>query len=185
MKSLRLGGSGSAAVFLAMSKPSSRLSWRRHCRRSDRTAPSPSSSPGATAVGGPPVRPHALTHLQRNVGYFRFVRTSRRCAICASVTTGSRAERRRADRDAVSRAGGSRDDNGSAGHGSRVKWVNNMSGSRGSRVSTRDPLTHDFVLFSHCRDLRHSLSDNRQFNSIVSTGYFVAVMTFHFESTST
>ena len=124
MKSLRLGGSGSAAVFLAMSKPSSRLSWRRHCRRSDRTAPSPSSSPGATAVGGPPVRPHALTHLQRNVGYFRFVRTSRRSAICASVTTGSRADRRRADRDAVSRAGWSRDDNGSAGHGSRVKWVN-------------------------------------------------------------
>ena len=69
------------------------------------------------------------------------------------------------------------------GHGS--SGSTNMSGSRGSRVSTRDPLTHDFVLFSHCRDLRHSLSDNRQFNSIVSTGYFVAVMTFHFESTST
>ena len=39
---------------------------------------------------------------------------------------------------------GCRGDNGSAGHGSRVKWVNKS----GSRVSTRDPLTHDFVFFS-------------------------------------
>jgi len=37
----------------------------------------------------------------------------------------------------------------------------------GSRVSTRDPLTHD------------------QVNKIPSTGYFVAVMMFDFESTST
>jgi len=43
----------------------------------------------------------------------------------------------------------------------------NLSGSRGSRVSTRDPLTHD------------------QVNKIPRTGYFVAVMMFDFESTST
>ena len=49
-----------------------------------------------------------------------------------------------------------RDDNGSAGHGS--SGSTNLSGSRRSRVSTRDPLTHDFVFFRHCRDLRHSLS---------------------------
>jgi len=55
-----------------------------------------------------------------------------------------------------------RDDNGSAGHGSSVST--NLSGSR---VSTHDPLTQ------------------RQFNSVVSTDYFVAVMIFDFESTST
>ena len=48
------------------------------------------------------------------------------------------------------------------GHGST-----NLSGSRGSRVSTRDPLTHD------------------QVNKILRTGYFVAAMMFDFESTST
>ena len=58
-----------------------------------------------------------------------------------------------------------RDDNGSAGHGS--SGSTNLSGSRGSRVSTRDPLTHD------------------QVNKIPRTGYFVAVMMFDFESTST
>jgi len=58
-----------------------------------------------------------------------------------------------------------RDDNGSAGHGS--SGSTNLSGSRGSRASTRDPLTHDKV------------------NKIPRTGYFVAVMMFDFESTST
>jgi len=63
-----------------------------------------------------------------------------------------------------------RNDNGSAGqrvtgHGS--SGSTNLSGSRGSRVSTRDPLTHD------------------QVNKIPRTGYFVAVMMFDFESTST
>ena len=57
---------------------------------------------------------------------------------------------------------GTRDDNGSAGHGS--SGSTNLSGSR---VSTRDPLTHD------------------QVNKIRRTGYFVAVMMFDFESTST
>ena len=65
-----------------------------------------------------------------------------------------------------------RDDNGSAGHG--PNGSTNLSGSRGSRVSTRDPLTHDQVnkiartgkrtsnelIIRHCRDLRHSLSHN-------------------------
>ena len=37
----------------------------------------------------------------------------------------------------------SREDNGSAGHGS--SGSTNLSGSRGSRVSTRDPLAHDQV----------------------------------------
>ena len=55
-----------------------------------------------------------------------------------------------------------RDDNGSAGHGS--SGSTNLSGSR---VSTCDPLTHD------------------QVNKIPRTGYFVAVMMFDFESTST
>ena len=55
-----------------------------------------------------------------------------------------------------------RDDNGSAGHGS--SGSTNLSGSR---ASTRDPLTHD------------------QVNKIPRTGYFVAVMMFDFESTST
>ena len=36
-----------------------------------------------------------------------------------------------------------RDDNGSAGHGSSGSTT--LSGSRRSRVSTRDPLTHDQV----------------------------------------
>ena len=58
-----------------------------------------------------------------------------------------------------------RDGNGSAGHGS--SGSTNLSGSRGSRVSTRDSLTHD------------------QVNKIPRTGYFVAVMMFDFESTST
>jgi len=57
------------------------------------------------------------------------------------------------------------DDNGSAGHGS--SGSTNLSGSRRSRVSTRDPLTYD------------------QVNKIPRTGYFVAVMMFDFESTST
>jgi len=51
------------------------------------------------------------------------------------------------------------------GHG--LSGSTNLSGSRGSRVSTRDPLTHD------------------QVNKIPRTGYFVAVMMFDFESTST
>jgi len=51
------------------------------------------------------------------------------------------------------------------GHGS--SGSTNLSGSRGSRVSTRDPLTRD------------------QVNKIPRTGYFVAVMTFDLESTST
>ena len=40
-----------------------------------------------------------------------------------------------------------RDDNGSAGHGSRVKWVNKSEWFTWVtvRVSTRDPLTHDQV----------------------------------------
>jgi len=52
----------------------------------------------------------------------------------------------------------------------RWQWVNGSSWSTdlsGSRVSTRDPLTHD------------------QVNKIPRTGYFVAVMMFDFESTST
>jgi len=57
------------------------------------------------------------------------------------------------------------DDNGSAGHGS--SGSTNLSGSRGSRVSTHDPLTHD------------------QVNKIPRTGYFVALMMFDFESTFT
>ena len=58
-----------------------------------------------------------------------------------------------------------RDDKGSAGHGSSGSA--NLSGSRGSRASTRDPLTRD------------------QVDKIPRTGYFVAVMMFDFESTST
>ena len=50
------------------------------------------------------------------------------------------------------------------GHGS--SGSTNLTGSRGSRVGTRDPLTHD------------------QVNKIPRTGYFVAVMMFDFESTS-
>jgi len=57
----------------------------------------------------------------------------------------------------------SRDDNGSAGHGS--SGSRNLSGSCGSRVSTRVPLTHN------------------QVDKIPRTGYFVAVMMFDFEST--
>ena len=49
-----------------------------------------------------------------------------------------------------------RDDNGSAGHGS--SWSTIQSGSR---VSTRDPLTHDQVnTIPRTADLRHSLSHN-------------------------
>jgi len=51
------------------------------------------------------------------------------------------------------------------GHGS--SGSTNLSESRGSRVSTRDSLTHD------------------QANKISRTGYFVAVMMFDLESTST
>jgi len=51
------------------------------------------------------------------------------------------------------------------GHGS--SGSTNLSGSRGTRVSTRDPLTHD------------------QVNKIPRKGYFVAVMMFEFESTTT
>ena len=58
-----------------------------------------------------------------------------------------------------------RDDNGSAGDGS--SGSTNLSGSRGSRVSTSDPSTHD------------------QVNKIPRAGYFLAVMMFDFESTST
>ena len=58
-----------------------------------------------------------------------------------------------------------RDDDGSAGHGS--SGSTNLTGSRGSRASTRDPLTRD------------------QVDKIPRTGYFVAVMTFDFESAST
>ena len=58
-----------------------------------------------------------------------------------------------------------RDDNGSAGHGS--SGSTSLSGSRWSRVSTRDPLTHD------------------QVNKISRTSYFVPVMMFDFDSTST
>jgi len=56
---------------------------------------------------------------------------------------------------------GPRDDSGSAGHGS--SGSTNLSGSR---VSTRDPLTHDHV------------------NKFPRSGYFVVVMMFDFESTS-
>ena len=65
------------------------------------------------------------------------------------------------------------------GHGS--SGSTNLSGSR-------DPLTHDFVFFRHCRDLRYNLSHNVSLISlltVVSTEYFVAVMMFDFESTST
>jgi len=51
------------------------------------------------------------------------------------------------------------------GHGS--SGSTNLSGSRWSRISTRDPLTHN------------------QVNKIPRTGCFVAVMMFDFESTST
>ena len=51
------------------------------------------------------------------------------------------------------------------GHGS--SGSTNLSGSRGSRVSTRDSLIHD------------------QVNKIPRTCYFVAVVMFDFESTST
>ena len=51
--------------------------------------------------------------------------------------------------------------------GHRPSGSTNLSGSRGSRVSTRDPLTDD------------------QVNEIPRTGYFVAVMMFDFESTPT
>jgi len=51
------------------------------------------------------------------------------------------------------------------GHGS--SGSTNLSGSRGSRVSTHDPLTGD------------------QVNEIPRTGYFVAVMMLDFASTST
>jgi len=51
------------------------------------------------------------------------------------------------------------------GHGS--SGSTNLSGSRGSRVSTRDPFTHD------------------QVNKIPRKGYFAAVMMFEFESTTT
>jgi len=40
---------------------------------------------------------------------------------------------------------GCTDDNGSAGHGSSGSTNLSGSRSRGSRVSTRDPLTHDQV----------------------------------------
>ena len=45
--------------------------------------------------------------------------------------------------DLANRTPEPRDDNGSVGHGS--SGSTNPSGSRGSRVSTRDPLTHDQV----------------------------------------
>jgi len=51
------------------------------------------------------------------------------------------------------------------GHGS--SGSTNLSGSRGSRVSTRDQLTHD------------------QVNKIPRICYFVAVVMLDFESTST
>jgi len=76
-----------------------------------------------------------------------------------------------------------RDDNGSAGHGS--SGSTNLSGSRGSRVSTRDPLTHDFVFPAIVETYTAQLKPQRQFSSVVSTEYFVAVMMFDFESTFT
>jgi len=76
-----------------------------------------------------------------------------------------------------------RDDNGSAGHGS--SGLTNLSGSRGSRVSTRDPLTHDFVFSDIVETYTAQLKPQRQFSSVVSTEYFVAVMMFDFESTFT
>ena len=76
-----------------------------------------------------------------------------------------------------------RDDNGSAGHGS--SGSTNLSGSRGSRVSTRDPLTHDFVFSDIVETYTAQLKPQCQFSSVVSTEYFVAVMMFDFESTST
>jgi len=66
------------------------------------------------------------------------------------------------------------------GHGS--SGSTNLSGSR---VSTRDPLTHDFVFFQTLQRLTAQLKPQRQFNSVVSTEYFMAVTTFDFESTST
>ena len=74
------------------------------------------------------------------------------------------------------------DDNGSAGHGS--SGSTNLSGSRGSRVSTRDPLTRDQVNKIPRTADTAQLKPQRQFNSVVSTEYFVAVMMFDFESTS-
>ena len=64
--------------------------------------------------------------------------------------------------------------------GSWVKWVN-----KSEWVSTRDPLTHDFVFFQTLWRLTAQLKPQRQSNSVVSTEYFVAVMMFDFESTST
>ena len=69
------------------------------------------------------------------------------------------------------------------GHGS--SGSTNLSGSRWSRVSTRDPLTHDFVFFQTLQRLMAQLKPQRQFNSVISTEYFVAVMMFAFESAST
>jgi len=76
-----------------------------------------------------------------------------------------------------------RDDNGSAGQGS--SGSTNLSGSRGSRVSTRDPLTHYFVFSDIVETYTAQLKPQRQFSSVVSTEYFVAVMMFDFESTFT
>ena len=69
------------------------------------------------------------------------------------------------------------------GHGS--SGSTNLSGSPGSRVSIRDPLTDDFVFFQTLSRLTAQLKPQRQFNSVVSTEYFVAVMMFDFASTST
>jgi len=78
----------------------------------------------------------------------------------------------------------SRDSNGSAGHGSRVKWVNKSEWV--TWVSTRDPLTHDQVdKIPRTADLRHSLSHNASLIRLFLCGVFVAVMMFDFESTST
>ena len=64
----------------------------------------------------------------------------------------------------------SRDDNGSAGDGSRVKWVNKSEWV--TWVSTRDPLTNDFVFSDIVELITAQLKPQRQFNSVVSTEYF-------------
>ena len=66
--------------------------------------------------------------------------------------------------------------------GSQVKWVNK---SEWVTWVTRDPLTHDFVFFQTLHRLTAQLKPQLQFNSVVSTDYFVAVMMFAFESAST
>jgi len=54
------------------------------------------------------------------------------------------------------------------GHG--PSGSTNLSGSRGSRVSTSDSLTHDFVFSDIVERLTAQLKPQRQFNSVVSVG---------------